>query len=215
MVSSFFSLLFQPTCPLCQRRAAALLCENCQAQLYSYRLAQPAQAWSAACPRFIWGQYEGKLKQAIAALKYDRQPALAEWLGFELAEAWLQAFPQRPGPKPVVIPIPLHPQKLKERGFNQAELLARAFCRLTRYPLLAQGLLRVKNTAPLFDLNPQARRAMVAQSLQPGPKLEAVTQPVLLIDDIYTTGATVQEACRALSQASKTFLGLVAMASPP
>ena len=114
----------------------------------------------------------------------------------------------------MVIPIPLHPKKLKERGFNQAELLARAFCRLTHYPLLTQGLVRVKNTAPLFNLNPQARQAMVWQSLQAGPKLRSVTQPVLLVDDIYTTGATVQEACRVLGQAGKVFLGLVVVASP-
>ncbi|MFN5515338.1 MAG: ComF family protein [Cyanobacteriota bacterium] len=211
MLKNFLSLFLQSPCPLCQRRTQDWLCSYCLSQLLSYKHNRPHQLWSGALPRFIWGYYDGKLKQIIAALKFEKRPELGIELGLLLGEAWLQAPMGKL--RPLVVPIPLHPDKLKERGFNQAELLAQGFCRLTRYPLHPQGLLRVKNTAALFALDPQARRETLKDALALGPSLAKVNQPVLLLDDILTTGATAEEAQKVLKQNGKSVLGIAALAS--
>jgi predicted amidophosphoribosyltransferase len=114
-----------------------------------------------------------------------------------------------------VIPVPLHAEKQKQRGFNQAELIAKAFCQITRYPLQSQGLIRVRNTEALFSLNPEERQAKVKQAFRLGQGLaqQPQKQPILLVDDIYTTGTTARECVKVLISHQFPVLGMVAIAS--
>ena len=213
---SLLSLFLKSTCPLCQRACETELCRYCQGQLESCQWPNPRQGWQGDLPRFIWGQYEGKLKQAIAAFKYDNHPELGDFLGYALGESWLKSAMPKNLPALTLVPIPLHPHKLKERGFNQAELLAQGFSQITRYPLLAQGLVRVKDTVPLFNLKPEQRQATLDQALQVGESLKKVRarRPILLVDDIYTTGTTALEAQKVLQAQGFIVAGIVAIASP-
>ncbi|HEY9836024.1 MAG TPA: hypothetical protein V6D27_03950, partial [Vampirovibrionales bacterium] len=114
-----------------------------------------------------------------------------------------------------VVPIPLHPAKEQKRGFNQAELLAKSFCELTGYPLEPRGLERVRDTEALNQLSPAQRRETLANSMTVGARLRR-RQPkpgVILLDDIYTTGATCQEAIATLSQQGILVYGIAAIAS--
>lgn len=214
MLKGFLSLFWQSACPLCERPTPHWLCSYCLAQLKEQKIPQPDRLWQGPLPRFIWGNYEGKLKQAIAALKFTHHPQIGAELGYLLAEAWLGSSRHRALPKLRVIPIPLHPHKLKERGFNQAELIAQGFCRLTGYPCYPQGLVRVKNTTPLFTLTPQQRRATLQNALQVGAHLVPQGPPILLIDDIVTTGTTAQEAKGVLQKQGQKLLGIAAIATP-
>lgn len=215
VLKSFLSLFLQSSCPLCQRATETELCRYCQAQLVSYQWPNPSQAWQGDLPRFIWGQYDGKLKQAIAAFKYNHHPELGEFFGYALGESWLNSPISKTLPSLTLVPIPLHPRKLKERGFNQADRIAQGFSQITRYPLIAQGLIRVKDTAPLFDLNPEQRQATLHQALRVGNALKQLRsrRPILLVDDIYTTGATARESHKVLLAQGFTVVGIVAIAS--
>jgi predicted amidophosphoribosyltransferase len=117
--------------------------------------------------------------------------------------------------KIIVVPIPLHPEKLKTRGFNQAELIARGFCRVTGYSLQNSGLVRVKNTQPMFGLNSQERQENIQSAFALGKQFHSrfPQTPVLLIDDIYTTGVTAKEAATVLRQQGIEVLGIGAIAS--
>ena len=116
--------------------------------------------------------------------------------------------------KPIVVPIPLHADKLKQRGFNQAELLAESFCQYTGLPLCRQGLERVRGTQPLFGLSLTERQEMLADALSVGKSLtQKRPQRVLLLDDIYTTGTTVGEAHRVLRRQGISVYGVVAIAT--
>ena len=214
MLKGFLSLFLQAVCPLCQRSTAQWLCQYCLAQLQEQQSPHPDRRWPDRLPCFIWGHYEGKLKQALTALKFAPHPQLGPELGYLLAEAWLGSPLSKNLAKPQVIPIPLHPQKLKERGFNQAELIAQGFCRHTGYPCHPQGLVRVKNTTPLFALSPQQRRATLQNALQVGQNLGPQGQPILLIDDIVTTGTTAREAQAVLQKQGHQLLGIAAIAAP-
>jgi len=215
LVKSFLNLFLKSNCPLCQRPAAGEFCPYCHKQLQRCQLTDPGRFWHPEQRVFVWGEYGGALKRAIAALKYDGNPQLAKPLGGWLAEAWL-SFPELAIDNLTVVPIPLHQEKLKQRGFNQAELLAESFCELTGLPLQRHGLERVKNTQPLFALTPLQRQAEMKNALSLGKdfRRRLPRDRVLLVDDIYTSGTTVKSAIQILKLSGISVYGTVALATP-
>ncbi len=215
MLKGFLSLFLKPNCPLCQRPAATILCTFCEKKLQTEQFSNPLRFWTRDQPLFVLGKYDGQIKRAIAVFKYENQPELGEYFGYQLGESWLRGNPLKQAGQLTVIPIPLHPQKQKERGFNQAELIAKAFCQLTRYPLENQALVRVRNTDALFNLSPQQRQTTLKNALQINPQFlhKLRKKPILLIDDIYTTGTTVREATHVLQAQGCSVLGVAAIAT--
>ena len=114
--------------------------------------------------------------------------------------------------RPVVIPIPLHSQKLKQRGYNQAALIAKGFCRVTGLPFIEHGLIRTKATDAMYGLGLKARQINVTGAFQLGQNLPKRVRPILLIDDIYTTGSTAKAAAVPLMQAGYLIIGLASIA---
>lgn len=216
MLKDLFSFFLKPVCLLCDRPASSLLCEDCQRQLKQYQSPCPAQFWTTKIPLFVWGNYEGDFKRAITTLKYQNHPQLGQEFGIWLGEAWLKSNRVSQKSKYTVIPIPLHPKRLQERGFNQAEAIAQGFCRVTRYPLLPHGLKRIRDTAKMFELSPIERQKNVANCFRLSKEYQdkPPPYPILLIDDIYTTGATITEAIRAIEQHHLPWLGVATLATP-
>jgi ComF family protein len=215
MLENLLSLFLKSNCPLCDRAASDYVCQYCQRQLQSCQFKNPGQFWSGDLPLFVWGKYQGKLKQAIAAFKYDNSPQLGELMGEWLARSWLDS-PISKRVKPIVIPIPLHHNRLQERGFNQAELIAKSFCRVTGDRLLAKGLQRVQDTKAMFGLSALERENNIGQAfcLKESLKQNRPKLPILLIDDIYTTGTTVKAAAKLLNSYHIKVLGVGAIAKP-
>ncbi|MEM9540199.1 MAG: ComF family protein [Cyanobacteria bacterium P01_E01_bin.42] len=213
-LKNFRSLFLTAACPLCDRPAEDILCQACEKQLQRHRLAQPAASWQGELPLLVWGSYGGILKRAIAAMKYENRPEIAELFGELLGRAWLDASPSLP--KMVVVPLPMNPEKRQQRGFDQAELIARNFCYQTGLPLKCQGLQRVKKTQPLFDLNPRERELMMQDAFALGQDFQKQRPrlSVLLVDDIFTTGNTVKSGARTLSRSGIRVGGVAAVASP-
>lgn len=207
------NLFLKSNCPLCDRPTPMEFCEYCQRQLQRCQLKNPSYGWQGELPLFVWGNYGGVLKQAIAALKYENKPELARPLGHWLGEAWLKSAAIYPK-KLTVVPIPLHSAKLQQRGFNQAELIARSFCEYTGYKQQPLALERIKKTEAQFSLSPQQREENLADAFIVGKSLvQKSASPVLLVDDIYTTGATVRAAAKAFRRRGIEVYGLVAIAS--
>jgi ComF family protein len=213
--NGLLALFLKSNCPLCDRPAEVKLCEYCQRQLQRCQLSHPSEFWKGELPVFVWGNYSGILKRAIAALKYDNQPQLAHPLGHWLAQAWLRSPAGNHSKKLTVIPIPLHSTKRQQRGYNQAELIAQSFCDITGYKHQPQGLERMRSTEAQFGLSAQAREQNLAEAFRVGKCLQKHSphSPVLLVDDIYTTGATVRSAAQALQQQGILVYGVVAIAT--
>lgn len=208
------NLFLQSPCPLCQRSGGEYFCRYCQQQLQSYQLKNCQEFWEGDLPLFTWGTYQGSVKQAIAALKYQNHPELARPLGTWLGTAWREASPLKH--KCVVVPIPMYLEKQKQRGFNQAELLAQSFCRITGYELRSQALIRVKETKAQFSLSVQEREINLQAAFKlgrEGQDLKHLKRPVLLLDDIYTTGATARAAKEILQRSGFNVAGIVALAT--
>lgn len=214
VLKSFLSLWLKFPCPLCQRTAEQTLCQDCQNKLASYQLHKPQEQWLGDLPLFAWGKYDGELSRAIAKLKYDNHPEIGVLLGNWLGKSWRQNCPIATQQKVIVLPIPLHQAKLKTRGFNQAESIARGFCQITKYPLVTEGLIRIKATEAMFALNPIQRQHNIKNAFKIGNiwQQNPPNLPVLLLDDIYTRGTTVKEAARILRQHQIKVLGAIAVA---
>lgn len=139
--------------------------------------------------------YDGPAAAAVKRFKFGRQLAY-----LPLMQSWLQAplCRELAAGAELLIPVPLHPRRLKHRGFNQALLLAQAFPEL---PLAREALLRVRHTVPQVQLNLKERRDNVKGAFAvPDPAL-VKGKNLLLVDDLYTTGATARECARVLSRA--------------
>jgi predicted amidophosphoribosyltransferase len=150
------NLFLQPNCPLCDRPAVGVCCEYCQRQIYDERLERPDRYWQGDLPLFAWGKYQGAMKRSIGKFKYDGHRSIGDLYGQLLAESWQQYTPSNLPTKLVAIPIPLYPEKLLARGFNQAESIARKFCQLTGAKL-DLSLHRTRSTVAQFGLSKSAR----------------------------------------------------------
>ncbi len=193
--------LFPPHCPVCgayvENRGG--WCEGClQHTLQTVRLPLSAEFTGVIEEAWSMGRYQGGLRELIRALKYhgkrDRLPFLKTFL--EQAEPRLQSLFGHPL---LVVPVPLHPTKEKERGFNQAELIFREWLAARGIPM-KRCLQRVRATVPQYGLGAKERRQNLkgAFALLPGITVEG--RDILLVDDIFTTGATMMECARVLRE---------------
>lgn len=207
----FLRVVLDGPCPLCQRSTSQPVCRDCERKLLQNQTA----VWVPGTPPiFAWATYGGEVKRAIAALKYENQPQLARPLGQWLGQAWLDSSANTLSLTPRVVPIPLHPTRLQERGFNQAELLAEQFCAVTGLLLVRQGLVRAKATTAQFQLSPTEREHNLSQAFQIHPSLlcQPPAPPILLVDDIYTTGATIREVVQTCRRQGIRVCGVVVVA---
>jgi ComF family protein len=154
-----------------------------------------------------WGHYQDSLRRLLHQLKYENQTAIANLFGQLLAQAWQQ----QQLPQCAVIPIPLHASKQTQRGYNQAELIARQFCQFTGMRCYPQLLQRTKATQAQHGLS-QSQRLTNLQSAFSTTDHRHLAAPILLIDDIYTTGATIQAATHCLHQGGYQVWGTLVVA---
>ena len=173
--------------PLCQHCSATLspdgACKNC----YYHRL-------SLSGLRAV-GAFQEPLRGCIHALKYKGNSRLAQPLGHLLARAYVSYTMQAD----MIIPVPLHSEREHQRGYNHAYLLAQVCSSALGIPLRADLMIRRRATLAQVDLHPRERRQNVAGAFVCTPTFAAGTlfnHTILIVDDVCTTGATL-EACAA------------------
>ncbi len=175
-----------------------------------------------APPPFVravaYGPYEDRMKAAIHALKYDRLHLAARGMGRMLAEAIAHLAGEAPA-EMLVVPIPLHRSKYAQRGFNQARSLAiHALETLGkthpewRLRLASTTLMRLRATESQAGLTPRQRRLNVRGAFTVSDPAVVKLKHILLIDDIFTTGATARAAAQALMKAGAASVWVATLA---
>ena len=218
-------LIFPPVCLLCERPGREVICGSCREQFvliqppYCIRCGRPlpeSAAGGAVCgecrqspPQFngarAVGLHTTTLREAVLRFKFARRPRLAEPLAELLAER-VRIEQTDAGGLPWesltgVVPVVLHPRRRNWRGFDQAVLLSRWLAKLADLPCREQVLVRSKDTAPQIGLTPTQRRQNMKDAFSvPHPETVA-GESLLLIDDVYTTGSTLNEAAKVLRRA--------------
>lgn len=212
------NILFPPKCASCgePNDAAHSLCVNCfaQLQLISAPLCQACgepfaydmgdQAVCASClqepPLYEVARaamhYDDASRHLVTRLKYADQQQLVPILSRQLWRAGAALCEQSDW----LIPVPMHPKRLRARMFNQSALLAYGLAEHCALPVMADGLLRTENTPPQASLTRQERLENVRRAFRVNHKRAALLRRarVLLIDDVMTTGATVNACCKML-----------------
>ena len=216
LLQSLIDLLYPRRCPVCGRIVmpkGRLICPDCVDQL-SW-VSQPVckrcgkeifvdtAEYCLDCTRhprsFVSGRallnYNRTASRSMAQIKYNNR---REYLDF-----YAEAMARRLGPAvrrmnaQALVPVPVHPSRMKVRGFNQAEELARRLSEKLDIPVNAGLLRRNRNTVPQKDLNP-AQRLKNLQEAFVASRPPAGLKSVILVDDIYTTGSTVEACARVL-----------------
>lgn len=195
--AALLDLVYPPRCPVCRRPVEShrAWCSVCHAEVSHERelnLAGRRIAFLASCR--VLCDYAGGVKKLIHALKFrgDTRPAPAL--------AWLLSAKldcRRLTGVQAVVPVPLHPGRRAERGYNQTELIFRRWAEEQGWPWV-EALVRIRPTQPQWELSPSARRRNIRGAF-------AVTRPdlirgktILLVDDIVTTGITMSECAKML-----------------
>jgi ComF family protein len=208
---SLLELLYPPRCVVCRSRGS-WYCSACQQHIefiqppfchlcgQSTSAGQLCRSCSTRPLRIdgirAVGYLEGGLRTAIHRFKYSNLRPLAQPLG-RLAAEYLS---RNPLPVEALVPVPLHAGRLRERGYNQAALLARQIGDATCLPVVVDALARVKSTAPQVGLSAAQRRQNVEGAFHCSRTIVA-GKNVLLVDDVCTTGSTLEACAIALQQA--------------
>ncbi|MFQ5933647.1 MAG: ComF family protein [Dehalococcoidia bacterium] len=141
-------------------------------------------------------RFEDVIREAVHSLKYRNIRALAQELALFMAEA-LEDGAFAPD---LLVPVPLHPKRLRERGYNQSELLARSLAKLMRTTVAADALSKVRDTLPQAKTaNVEERRVNVSGAFACVPG-SVQDKRVLLVDDVTTTGATLESCAQELKR---------------
>lgn len=205
MLTALLDLFVPPRCPICSAPLAgeaAGLCDRCAESLIPVRLTSepPIASREAAA----W--FSGQLRNAIHGLKFQNEPWRGRALGF--AAATLVPPTQ---PFDLIVPVPLSRQRLTERGYNQALLIARGVSKACRTPLKQRALKRVVHGEAQSSKGRDARRDILGAYRATG----VAGRRVLLVDDVTTTGATALACATALIEAGATSVACWSLAAAP
>lgn len=218
--------LLPPHCQLCGATADKdELCAGCAAEVHVIDTACPLCAlpnddhsvcaqctnqpphWQAAHSCFI---YDGTVTQLMRRWKYGKQGS-AERLLCEAFAGWIKAT-QLATEATAIIAVPMHPHKLRKRGFNTAYQLAKTASHTLTLPLLENALQRDTLTESQAGLDKAARQQNLLGAFSVNAEALKDYQQILLIDDVYTTGATAQSCTNLLAHAGVTHLHLLTLA---
>lgn len=218
LANALLDLCYPPHCLVCDQaldQPQDLLCDPCWQPLrFSHmhrcrRCSNPLEKPAASCvncaawePAFrcLWvlAPFSQGMQRSIHLLKYQRARALAEALGACLAQ--VPEFKAPLAQVDALVPIPLHPSRQRERGYNQSEDIARGLAQALGIPLYTDLLVRRRATSQQAKLDVEARRQNVQGAFALGRSVPTGAR-LCLVDDVVTTGATLDACARTLTQA--------------
>lgn len=219
------ALVYPPQCGLCLTPAVArscrFVCEKCWHGLHTATL-PPLRDWKVEPPSSTlteycdfdlaaW-QYRGAMSVLIPTMKYREHPSIANIFGAIAAQRMRERLDSVLVSTPVLIPVPLHPLRQRERGFNQSVLIAKSIATQWRLQTWPHAIRRARFTDSQAKLSVAERLINVTEAFAPGREIDLRGRTVLLVDDVITTGATISACARVAKEMGATSVGAIALA---
>jgi ComF family protein len=220
------TLAYPQICVICgtsvEQRRFGVVCETCwkgtrvctDEERICSKCGMPDQERCGRCEELAFtaaravGMYEGALRESVLLLK--RQPFLPRHVG-SLLEAAVMHEPLSRSTR--VIPVPLHPKRLRTRGFNQASIIAQTVSKALKLPLDEVSLVRVSTTEKYrAGMDAKGRRDTVAGAFRVAHPRIVAGENILLVDDVFTTGATLSASAQALLTAGARHVYVITVA---
>ncbi len=219
--------IYPPRCPVCDGISAQGICAACKKSLvyitdaYCMKCGKPLEdeqeEYCADCKKkthfFEQGRslfsYQGQIRPSLYRLKYTNRREYAAVYGREMADClgrWICRMRITR-----IVPVPLHPSRQRKRGYNQAALLAREIGLRLELPVDQKLLYRVKKTEAQKSLSGEERRRNLSQAFQVRGEIRP-GERILLVDDIYTTGATADAAALCLRRSGRCAVFVISAA---
>ncbi|MBI2252036.1 MAG: ComF family protein [Armatimonadetes bacterium] len=209
-IKTLLDFLFPQACLICKKRNNSVFCLDCQSKIKKNNLCQICgkfvllEIFCSKCKKnffcakaYSLGIYEGVLKKAVCLLKYKKKINLADSLK-ELISNYLKENKINFNAE-TIIPVPLFYKKMKQRGFNQASIVAKALGKFLNLEVREDILHKIKDTPPQNKLKRKERLNNVKLSFKVNI-LNNLPGKVILVDDVITTGATLRECARTLKE---------------
>ena len=209
IITSLLDLIYRKKCYFCGKSKQSLkMCSECYEELCFSDIR--ANRIINGVDIFSCGFYEKNLQKLIRGLKYHKQRELAYYLAKFMYEYFVQLGLDKDFQ---VIPVPLHKNRIKKRKYNHMELVAEEFCKLSGFTTNFELIKRVKDTKPQYKLSRQERMKNLADAFVVD-KEKDLGLPILILDDICTTGSTFEEMISALNKEGINNITCLAASSP-
>lgn len=211
------NILYPERCPVCHGilQGKNFVCPSCRQKLPYIKepkckkcgkeVEKEEQEYCRDCQRFSHSfdkggavfAYDQLMRKSISMFKYHNRREYARFYAAEMYEH-CRHFLNTCNPD-VILPVPIHRQKKRQRGFNQAELVAKKLGKMMKVPVDSKYLIRREKTVPQKELSRQKRKANLKQAFKVN-KTNRTYERVLIVDDIYTTGATIDAISEILRE---------------
>lgn len=219
MISGMQKLFWPEICPFCGNANRGGICLSCQEKLQELIIKEPRcmrcgkpvrkdeQEYCHDCEHTyhyydrgaaLWLHKE-PVRKSVYQFKYHNQRKFGQFYAKEMVSHYEKLL--RSWEPEVIIPVPLHRKRRRQRGYNQAQILAEELGKLLHIPAASELLVRIRNTNPQKQQNKKQRKQNLQQAFAFKYRLLRRVNSVLIIDDIYTTGNTIDELAKILKQA--------------
>ena len=221
---ALLDFIYPPTCVVCRSvvENGSPICRQCFSNLKPYDNAEDLEnLWIARhktnpvyLDGFLAGFYfEPNLKNLMHLLKYQKEKRLGTFFGKWLADRYSDQL--REWNIDWIVPVPLHARKRRKRGYNQSELIARGLATENNFKIAYNVLRRTRNTPTNTGLPAPKRIENVSGAFVVNPKINPAAKRILLIDDVITTGSTLNACAEPLKKAGAAAVFALAIAHPP
>jgi len=216
VLHSLADFLFPQECPGCgERRPGELVvCESCRVSLEkqatSYKT--PPRRLDSVDDVIVLLPYDETCRALVHALKYHGMPSAGLFFGGLLGDKFMNSY--RADGDTVIVPVPLHPSRLRERGYNQSERIACGMSSVTGFTVVEDAIERARSTPTQTTLDEESRKRNVAGAFTSRESGTIEGRTVLLVDDVLTTGSTISECAGVLKDCGASAVIACVAATP-
>ena len=208
-LNSIIDLIYRKKCYFCGKsKQSVKMCSDCYNELYFADI--QVQRIINGINVYSCGVYDKYLQKLIRGIKYHNQKELAYYLAKFMYEYFEQTGIKN---RFQVVPVPMHKSRKRKRKYNQTELIAEEFCKLTGFPFNNELIERIKDTKPQYKLSRPERIKNLSGAFKVN-KEKLLDMPILIIDDICSTGSTFEEMIKTLKTENISDIVCLAASSP-